>query len=659
MTPKPFLLYGQPQPPADGIALRAGPLTMRLDPASGFVRRIMLGRREVLRGIYAAVRNHNWDTIPGAIREIARAIEPESFRWEFESVHRKDSIHFVWRGVLSGDAAGTIRYTFEGKAHSSFLRNRIGFCVLHPIRECAGAAARQKRVDGRTLECRFPDRIEPQIFGQSTFRDLRGVAHEVENGIWAVLDFDGDVFEMEDQRNWTDASFKTYCTPLSIPFPVEIQPGAAVRQSVTLRLTGLDGGVRASPIEVAGEPSEPIALTWPEGAGIASPAIGLGAASHGRPLTALEAALLRRLRPSHLRVDVRLSSPGWDKALEQAVADARQLDVRLELALHLPRDGAGASDGFGRILGPHAPDLERVLALREGESATSPDTLQIVRRILASVAVPVGAGSDCNFCELNRQQALGQLGLPEADFIFWSVNPQVHAFDHLSIIETTEAQAATVRSARAFSGGRPLAVSPVTLKQRFNPVATGAPALVLPGQLPPAVDTRQLSLFAAAWTVGSLAALIRERAESVTYYETTGWRGVLESESGSPLPDPFPSKPGSVFPLYHVFAALAGSKRVIPLLGSRPDRVAALAASDSEGNDRVLIANLTSSAQTAALPQAPPTASARILHSETPAAVLADPDAFQAAGSEDGTTHDRSFGLVLPPYALALVTLKP
>ncbi|HOX03958.1 MAG TPA: hypothetical protein P5555_16870 [Candidatus Paceibacterota bacterium] len=655
MIPKTFLLYGQPQPPADGIALRAGPLTMRLDPASGFVRRIMLGRREVLRGIYAAVRDHNWDTIPGAIREIARAVEPESFRWEFESVHRKGSIHFVWRGVLSGDATGTIRYTFEGQARSAFLKNRIGFCVLHPIRECAGAAARQMRVDGRTLEGRFPDRIEPQIFGRSSFRDLRGIAHEVENGIWAELDLDGDVFEMEDQRNWTDASFKTYCTPLSIPFPVEIQPGAAIRQSVTLRLTGRDGGGRAPRVEVAGEPPEPIALTWPEGAGGALPAIGLGAATHGRPLTAREAGLLRRLRPSHLRVDVRLGAPGWDETLEQAAADARQLGARLELALHLPRDGAGAPDGFERFLGLHAHELARVLALREGESATSPDTLRTVRRILGSVAAPVGAGSDCNFCELNRQQALGQLGLPGADFIFWSVNPQVHAFDHLSILETIEAQAATARSARAFSSGRPLAVSPVTLKQRFNPVATGAPALVPPGQLPPSVDARQLSLFAAAWTVGSLSALVREQVESLTYYETTGWRGVLESESGSPLPDQFPSAPGSVFPVYHVLAALAGCQRAAPLRASRPDCAAALAASGAEGADRLLIANLTSSAQTATLPHAPPGASARILHSETPAAVLADPDAFQSIAGERRTASDRPFELTLPPYAVALV----
>ena len=43
---------------------------------------------------------------------------------------------------------------------------------------------------------------------------------------------------------------------------------------------------------------------------------------------------------------------------------------------------------------------------------------------------------------------------------------------------------------------------------------------------------------------------------SATYYETTGWRGVMETAQGSPLPELFPSLPGGVFPLYHVFADL-------------------------------------------------------------------------------------------------------
>ena len=35
----------------------------------------------------------------------------------------------------------------------------------------------------------------------------------------STIDMQGEVFEMEDQRNWTDASFKTYCRPLVPPPP--------------------------------------------------------------------------------------------------------------------------------------------------------------------------------------------------------------------------------------------------------------------------------------------------------------------------------------------------------------------------------------------------------------------------------------------------------
>ena len=56
-----------------------------------------------------------------------------------------------------------------------------------------------------------------------------------------VLTMRGDIFEMEDQRNWSDASFKTYCTPLALPFPVEIDAGTAVTQEVCISLLGMPG----------------------------------------------------------------------------------------------------------------------------------------------------------------------------------------------------------------------------------------------------------------------------------------------------------------------------------------------------------------------------------------------------------------------------------
>jgi hypothetical protein len=31
---------------------------------------------------------------------------------------------------------------------------------------------------------------------------------------------EGDAWEMEDHRNWLDASFKTYVRPLALPYPM-------------------------------------------------------------------------------------------------------------------------------------------------------------------------------------------------------------------------------------------------------------------------------------------------------------------------------------------------------------------------------------------------------------------------------------------------------
>ena len=648
-----WLLFGSDTEPTPPLPLRAGPLRLLYDPANGFIRRICLGENEVLRGVYAAVRDRNWGTVPGSLRETRREVGPGSFHLEFESEHRQGDINFVWRGVVRGEADGTLRYEFDAEARSTFLRNRVGFCVLHPIRECAGARARQRRVDGSRVECRFPDTIEPQIFGQSSFRDLRAVAHEFAPGLWVEVEFDGDVFEMEDQRNWTDASFKTYCTPLAQPFPIEIQAGTRVQQSVTLRLLGSSGGVASARVEIADQSSEVVTIAFEDGPTKLCPRIGLGLASHGEELTDLEVSRLRALRLAHLRVDLRLSTADWPLVWERAVHQAAQLGAGLELALHLPPVGTGNAQEFQRLVRREPGVLARVLALREGEAATTPGTLRLVRQTLTGVDVPVGAGSDANFCELNREQALGRLALAEADFIFWSINPQVHAFDSLSVVETLEAQADTARAARAFAGGKPLVISPVTLKPRFNAVATQPLRSVSLGELPPAVDPRQLSLFTAAWTLGSLAVLADAGASDLTFYETTGWRGVMECGRGSPLPDQFPSLPGAVFPVYHVFADLTGLDRLVPCRVSAPSSVVALACRDAEGHCKMLLGNLTTQSQRVRLHTSAPAMSLRALAEDNVVSALRAPEHFRALAGEIRAACGGIVELDLPAHALA------
>jgi hypothetical protein len=167
------------------------------------------------------------------------------------------------------------------------------------------------------------------------------------------------------------------------------------------------------------------------------------------------------------------------------------------------------------------------------------------------------------------------------------------------LVENLPAQAWTVRNCRAFIGSLPLAITPITLKSRKHEAFAGPAPKPVDNRLPPGVDARQLSLFGAGWTLGSLKYLSESGVQSLTYYETSGWRGVLEHERGSPRPDLFPSVPGGVFPLYHVLAdfnEFAGGE-VLPSLSSSPERVECLVLSKG-GKTRVLLASLTPSIET-------------------------------------------------------------
>ena len=122
---------------------------------------------------------------------------------------------------------------------------------------------------------------------------------------------------------------------------------------------------------------------------------------------------------------------------------------------------------------------------------------------------------------------------------------------------------------------------------------------VEPGHLPSQVDPRQMSLFGAGWTLGSLKYVCESGVRSVTYFETSGWRGVQETSAGSSEPKLFPSKPNSVFPLYHILAYWGGMKsgEIVPSVSRDP--LCVEGAILRQGHwVRFLMANLTAQEQT-------------------------------------------------------------
>jgi hypothetical protein len=646
MLPKAFLQSGRPK--SKPMPLRAGPLTMVFEPDTAFLRHIRLGDHEVVRAIYAAVRDQNWGTVPPQVRILEQQISADSFHLRFEVVCKRDEIDWVWQGTTSGANNGEVRYAFDGIARSDFLRNRLGICILHPILECAGMPCHVEHINGTTEDGAFPSSISPH----QPFLEIRGISYEVVNtGIRARLEMEGETFEMEDQRNWTDASFKTYCTPLTLPLPHQVKTGDAVRQSVRLSLSG---NVRPIlPVNIGRPPQLSISTT----PALTLPPIGLCVASHRRPLSAVEIERLKALKFSHLRVELRLEDSDYPERLEQASAESSALGVGLHIALvlheHADRELPSLLQHIERV----KPRVLLWIILHEFENPTSEKTVQHVRPMLQRYAPNIlfAAGTPDFFTEINRVR----LQPGATSFLCYSNNPQVHAFDNTTLIENLAGQVHNVESARHFTP-RPVVVSPVTLRIRNNARAANEQHGALK-ELPSDVDPRQLSLFGAGWTLASIAKLSSTGfVHSLTYYETTGWRGLMETESGSPLPELFPSEPGIVFPMYHVFADIAefGAKQIYPTHSSHSLLTEGLTLFDSAGRRRILVANLTGDPLELKIKTGTCTAEVRFVDETTLEAAVHRPEEFRKQSGEVTKSASGKIELRLLPFAVARVDVR-
>jgi hypothetical protein len=646
--------YGRDEPPPEVIELKAGQLHAEFQ--EGDLRYIRYADQELIRRIYVGIRDVNWNTIPAEITNLAIDSADDRFQIHFDALHHDGPLTFRWHASIVGKPEGIIEYALDGVAESDFRYCRIGFCVLHPVEGIAGSPYRALTLDG-TVSGVLSELIEPQRIENGLeiemFPSFTSLTVDMPSGISITTAFEGDLFEMEDQRNWTDGSFKTYCTPISLGYPHNAAAGQAFHQKVTVKAALPKDTKRAKQYE----DQQTIGLFLGDTTDLPLPRIGFGMASHGQEMGERETELLSRLRPDHLTAELHFQDASWLADLERAIATAKQIGAALELAVFLADDSEGALQTLkSRICGVR---VARVIVFHETEAAvgtTSPRWMQLVREHLSDVlpGTQFLGGTNGNFAELNRQPP----EITVMDGVSYTINPQVHAWDERSLVEAIEGQRDTVVTARSYCDGLSICVSPITLKPPFNQAASEEEAPQDPNELPAAVDQRQISLFAAAWTVGSIGSLALAGPHAITYYQTTGWRGLMETAEGSLLPLKFRSFPGMIYPVYWVFAFLADAKgaTVLRLNSARPLLVAGLA---FRKNRRLglLVANLQPRTQAVCLGPLPDgKASLRRLNQDSMAIATSDPDAFLAlAGPLD--IYEGEAVHVLEPYETAFLEI--
>ena len=478
---------------------------------NGFIRHINYGDVEVIRSVYMALRDQNWFTYEHTIENELIEEHEDHFEIEYDCYYEVNGTKiFKWHVNIRGTADSVITFEIDGEAMTDVLKNRAGICVLHPIKYTAGYPCELIHPDGTRIKKVFPLTIS----ADNPFKNLTAFRWRC-HLTWYVLHYEGDIFETEDQRNWSDASYKTFCTPLEKPFPVQLRSGDKVHQKIIFNAES-----EQFSIPLQGDRLIEIVNSEKKSQ---LPQIGLAASTEIDTLSPDVIDSLSALKLNHYRVEVEPALPDWLEKFKRDNALAKALKLPIEIGLHV------ADTKELKLFYSSLPELNaniaRIILFSTGRAAT--DQAVIDRIFVIKEHFPtalVGAGTDYNYRELNCNQFDGS----NLDFVSFSIDPQEHAIDDLTIIENIATQSDMVNSARDLYGeSKSIHISSLTLKKRFNPAATVSKDRILSAEQ--RADPRQKTPFAAAFTLGSIKTLAQADANSITFFQTVGNQGVLSS----------------------------------------------------------------------------------------------------------------------------------
>ncbi len=577
-------LYSTPELPPPLRRLVAGPLSALLD--GGGLRAIRFGDTEVICGISFVVRSRSWGTPTPDLRDLSIHETAKSVTVSYTALVQEGARSLSYAARINARADGHLEFGCEATAVTNFETCRVGFVVLHPIAGVAGGRVRIEQVDGRIIEGRFPWLIDPM----QPMLNLRELTHEPVSGLTVTCRLEGDTFEMEDHRNWTDASFKTYSRPLAFPWPFTLSAGERLAQTVTLTLDG--------PARFVARADADIRVTTGPALG-PMPPIGLGCTPDEA-----EAALphIRTLREAGVAVLVCRFDPrqGHSQAelacyrdLSEGIGTAVELQVVVpsldDFAADLGAAASAVADAGLALASVMVVPAADLVSTPPGSSWPPCPPLDAVYRAARSAfpGVRLGGGMFTHFTELNRKRPPHEL----LDFVTFATSAIVHAADDRSVMETIEALPHVAASVRAIAGSVPFVVGPSAIGLRDNPNGPGPLPNPQATRLPMvARDPRQRGLFNAAWTLGYVSAFAQGGAARIAVSAPAGDFGILDA--------------AGVWPVYHVLRACAALRggEIRALHGIEGTPLAGLLIRQGEVS-HLLLANLGPDELIAVLPE--------------------------------------------------------
>ncbi|WP_299654160.1 hypothetical protein [uncultured Jannaschia sp.] len=603
---------------------------------NGDVRYLSYRGQEVVRAIAFLARDANWGVHAMTVGKPRVLQEASSLQIEWSTkIYSEDAPKMLcdFRVKATGRS---VSLSMDGAVHAPLISARTGFVLLHPI---IGFSGRQLEVRG-TGETALSGTVPVKVSPCQPFKDIRGLDFDLEGEKTRIeIDLAGEhPFEMEDQRNWTDASFKTYYRPLALDRPYSLTPGERLSQSITVRARALE---ESAPNAIVSKP-QALELTGP------APMLGLVWLDDEDAPTDIATLRMLGLHRLTAQIDLRRDDP---LVRVRAAADlAGDISLPLHLRLVLPDEGDQSellhaiANEAGPVESVHALPAAFLTSYQpEGPWPTGlscAEAVQAVRRFFPQARTIEGVLTF--FTELNRYP-------PRAggDTVSFGTSAIVHAADDRSVMETLEALPSVFETAKALAGDRPMEVGLASIALWTNPYGEALVANPKWERRPMTNrDPRLRALFGAAWLLGYLAHAIQAGVGAVGVGTLNGPMGLLPSAvEGEAWLQAFHD--ARLRPIAHVAKAVAALQG--PLAATAPMSAGDLAV--VRAGDRALLANTGPEPLVVDRVERRIMA-ARILDAESLNDALKDPEWLSCNPAL--VTEP----LALPGYAIALVELE-
>jgi hypothetical protein len=466
-----------------------------LDLAQDAVRNITFQGAQIIDLLYTAIRPIDWSTlVPDKHTEDIQVIGSDCVITISDSF----GTEMLALTKITLTTSNTFLVDYELNGFAEYSLNRWGICFCLDTKDWMGSKV---SADGNVYK--LDKGISPQRVVNGITQGLFPAASEINffapDGRNLNVISTGKVLEAEDQRNWTDNTYKIYSGSLSEPRPFTTSAGSLWKQSAKFEV-GAPNSKNFDPSKILVSEIE------------ALPSIGIQ--FNTEPILAsddLDKAFIL-LDIDHLRINA-------ESLTSQKIATVSASGLILEAAL-LSESTDIELQNEVRHLSERVPAGSRLLIQRAGREIVQAEDLP--KNESLSNYIP---GTDAYLVDLHRNQY--EFG----NSLSYSMVPTVHTSDTESIFRTLATQTESIIFAKDKLAQQVL-VSPITFSTRGNP-ETGHATDRRINFANPDIASRIRTLSGASWTLGSIFALASAGAFSGTWHELFGEFGIIYRHGSS------------------------------------------------------------------------------------------------------------------------------